>query len=161
MKEKMKIYLDTNIVYGYFLAKNLSVHGKAFKLPSVINFLKGQQTRFEYYVSILMKTEIMRILVSELGLEKAVSRKMWQDFLDEINAREIKVEESLDEIYGEILMIVEETKIKKRVTNLEHLIVAKNSGFIFVTGDNEILEKCKTYHPRVMSYTELRGFECI
>ncbi len=157
MKEKMKIYLDTNIVYGYFLAKNLSLRGEAFKLPAVIQFLKDQQERFEYYVSILMKTEIMRILVSELGLEKGVSRKMWQDFLDEINASEIKIEEPLDEIYKEILAIVEETRIKKRVTNLEHLIVAKNSNFVFLTGDNEILEKCKTYHPRVMSYTEMRG----
>jgi hypothetical protein len=46
--------------------------------------------------------------------------------------------------------------MKKRVTNLEHLIIAKKNSLTFVTGDKEITEKCKIFYDRIISYKELR-----
>lgn len=154
---KEKIYLDANIIYGYFLAKYKELKGtKRFEEPKVIRFLRKNRNKLEYHISIITKAEILRRLVSELGMEKETGRKLWTSLLDELAITEIKVGKSVDEIYGKIVAIVEETKIKKRVTNLEHLIVAKSSNLIFVTGDEEILKKCKKYYQKIMSYIDLR-----
>ncbi len=153
---KKKIYLDTNIIYGYFLAKNIELKKGNFKEPKITEFLKNSGENFEYYVSIATRAEITRRLVSELGIDKETSIALWAAFLTEISATEIEVSKPFNEIYHEIMQIVGETAIKRRVTNLEHLIIAKNYEMIFVTGDNEILHKCRKYYSQIISYLQLR-----
>jgi truncated hemoglobin YjbI len=46
--------------------------------------------------------------------------------------------------------------MKKRVTNLEHLIIAKKNNLIFVTGDKEIIRKCKRFYEKILDYRTLR-----
>lgn len=83
-----RVILDTNI-YGYFLARKVELKNGTFKEPKIIEFLKGSDTKFEYYVSIATRAEIIRRLVSELGLGKETSASFWTAFLAEIKAEEI------------------------------------------------------------------------
>jgi len=48
--------------------------------------------------------------------------------------------------------------MKKRVTNLEHLIIAKKNDLTFVTGDKEIERKCKVFYEKILNYRTLRKF---
>lgn len=153
---RKKVYLDTNIVYGYFLAKSTELKKGVFKEPKIIRFLKDAGDKFEYYVSIATRAEIMRQLVSELGIKKETGRNLWAAFLTDTGTTGIEVSSPFSEIYEEIIKIVEETAIKRRVTNLEHLIIAKSYELIFVTGDSEVLLKCRKYYPDIVSYVQLR-----
>lgn len=52
--------------------------------------------------------------------------------------------------------IVLEVRIKKRFSNLIHLAICKKNSLWFLTGDKEILEKCKRFYPKIFSYIELK-----
>lgn len=156
---KKGVYLDTNIIYGYFLAKSLELRKGISGSSKVIGFLKDSNEKFDYYVSVATRAETIRKLISELGMERETSKRLWVSFLEELNANEMYVTKSFNEVYEEITKIVEETVIKKRVANLEHLIIAKIHDLIFVTGDKEVLDKCKKYYPKIMSCIELRRVE--
>ena len=65
----MKIYLDTNIIFGFF--RNLLLEkrkGKKFTNPAILKFLK--ENNFELYTSVLVKAEIARRLRTEWGSTK-------------------------------------------------------------------------------------------
>ena len=150
-----KFYLDTNILFGYFVKKALEKRGKHIE-SKVADFLVVSSKKLKYAVSILTKAEIVRKLRSEYGLDKNIIEEMWNGFVLEISPSYIKVFQSLEEVYKEIINIISEIPMKKRVTNLEHLIIAKKNNLIFVTGDKEILEKCKVFYDKIIDYKKLR-----
>jgi hypothetical protein len=150
-------YLDTNILFGYFFKKILERKG-VYKESKVADFLISSSKKLKYAVSILNKAEIVRKLKSEFGLKEKDIRNMWKTFLFEISPLYISVPQSLEEIYEEIVNIVFKIPMKKRVTNLEHLIIAKRNDLTFVTGDKEIIGKCRNFYEKIWSYNKLRGF---
>jgi len=149
--------LDTNIIFSYFLKKLFEKKGKQIE-ARVANFLIISSKNVKYVVSILTKAEIIRKLRSEFSFEKEDIEKAWNDFISEVSPDYTQVSQSVEEIYREIISIVLDIPIKKRVTNLEHLIVAKKNNLIFVTGDREIAEKCRKFYEKIWSYNKLRGF---
>ena len=155
-----RFYLDTNIIFSYFLKKFFEKKGKQIE-TKVVNFLIKSSKNIKYAVSILTKTEIIRILRSEFSFEKEDIEKAWKDFVSEISPEYIPTFQTVEEIYNEIVAIVSTTPIKKRVTNLEHLIIAKKNNLIFVTGDKEIISKCGRFYDKVWSYNRLRKFYAI
>jgi predicted nucleic acid-binding protein len=148
-------YLDTNILFGYFVKKALERRGKRIE-SKVADFLVISSKNLKYAVSILTKAEIVRKLKSEYGLDKNIIEEMWNGFVLEISPLYVKVSQSLEEIYEEIINIVNRVPMKKRVTNLEHLIIAKKNNLILVTGDKEIVEKCKVFYDKIIGYKKLR-----
>jgi len=112
--------------------------------------------KVKYVVSVLTKAEIIRKLRSEFNSEEDDIKEMWEDFLSDVSPLYISVTQSLEEIYEEITKIVFKIPIKKRVTNLEHFIIAKKNDLIFVTGDKEIVEKCRAFYEKVWDYKMLR-----
>lgn len=61
----MKLYLDTNIIIGWFKRMMQSTrNGNEFTVPSVMQFL-GSQEDMELFVSNLTKTEVYRYLKSD------------------------------------------------------------------------------------------------
>jgi len=152
-----KFYLDTNIIFGYFLKKVSELKGE-FKSSKVAEFLIESKDKINYNVSILTKVEIVRKLKSEFLLDNTLIEKIWKSFILDVNCTEIEVNINVSELYKEILRIVSSIPIRKRVTNLEHLIIAKKKDLIFVTGDEEVLKKCKEFYPRIWSYKDLRRF---
>jgi len=150
-----RFYLDTNIIFSYFLKKFSEKKGRKIE-AKIANFLMNSSQRVKYVVSALTKAEIVRKLRSEFNSEEDDIKEMWEDFLYDVSPLYISVTQSLDEIYEEITKIVFKIPIKKRVTNLEHLIIAKKNDLIFVTGDKEIVEKCRAFYEKVWDYRTLR-----
>jgi hypothetical protein len=154
---KEKFYLDTNIIFGYFLKKVSELKGEV-KSSKVAEFLIESKDKINYNVSILTKVEIVRKLKSEFLLDNTLIEKIWKSFILDVKCTEIEVNINVSELYKEILGIVSLIPIRRRVTNLEHLIIANKKDLIFVTGDEEVLEKCKEFYSRIWSYKDLRRF---
>jgi len=156
--EKIKFYLDNNIIYTYFMQKARELKNKG-KIPlhKVFKFLRENRYKLEFYVSRLTEIEILRKLTTELGLNENESSYLWKDFCKSLECKLVKAEEiDLNSLWEFIRNIVTKVPIKKRVTNLEHLGIASQFGLTFVTGDKEVLEKCRKFYPKIMSYIELR-----
>ena len=79
-----KFYLDTNILFGYFLKKILERKG-IYKESKVANFLISSSKRLKYAVSILTKAEVARMLKSNFGIDESVIREMWNGFLFDVS----------------------------------------------------------------------------
>ena len=153
----MKIYLDTNIIYGYFLEMWKVVTGKKkeFEEPGVIKALRKGMKKCEYKVSTVTKGEIIRRLVTEFNVKAKKAHELWDSFLEWVGAEEFDHRE-ID--WHFILNIVSHVKIKKRLSNLIHLSICKDRELIFLTGDKEILDKCKKFYPKVLSYKDFRKY---
>lgn len=153
---KEKIYLDANIVYGYFLAKYKELKKKEiFIEPKVIKNLRNNKEKFNYFVSIITKVEIIRRLRTELNFEKEEALDLWESLLKYLQFTELEMEEKAIDWYF-INRIVLEVKIKKRLSNLIHFSFSKSNELTFLTGDKEILEKCKQFYSNIISYSEFR-----
>jgi len=150
-----KFYLDTNLLFGYFLKKILERKGSYIE-SKVSDFIIYSSKKLKYAFSILTKAEIVRKLKSEFNASRNDIEDVWKGFIIEVSPSYIQIPQSLEEIYGEIVNIVFEVPMKKRVTNLEHLIIAKKNNLIFVTGDKEIMKKCKDFYKKILDYKMLR-----
>jgi len=156
--EKIKLYLDTNIIYTYFMQKAKELKSKRkVPLPKVFKFLRRNKDVLEFYVSKLTEIEILRKLVTELSLNESESTYLWDDFCNSLDCNLVKSEEiNLSLLWNFIRSIVIKIPIKKRVTNLEHLGIASQFNLTFLTGDKEVLVKCKRFYPKIMNYIDLR-----
>ena len=148
----MKIYLDTNIIFGFFnkwiLAKR---KGTDFKEPEIIRFLK-ETKEIELFVSPLVKAEIGRRLRSEFSATESEANEVWTLFLETLMIKELETAQINDEI-AEIAFKI---PFRKRISNLMHLIICKQYDIWFLTGDKEILTKGKKFYNKIISYVELR-----
>ena len=91
-------YLDTNILFSYFLKKILERKG-IYKESKVADFLISSSKKLKYAVSILTKAEIVRKLKSEFTLNEIDIKNMWKTFIFEISPLYISVSQSLEEIH--------------------------------------------------------------
>jgi len=127
------------------------------ELIKVVRFLIVNREKFEYYISEVTENELLRHFVTEFDLSAEVVEKEINNLKEKIGAKSIessKIDFSLFTSF--IKEIVSKIKIKKRVTNLEHLGIAKQFNLYFLTGDKEIIEKCKQFYPKILSYIDLR-----
>jgi len=147
----MKIYLDTNIIFGFF--RNLLLEkrkGKKFTNPAILKFLK--ENNFELYTSVLVKAEIARRLRTEWGSTKEEVEEFWTSLETYINVDVIQTAT----IGPKIAVITLETPFKNRVSNIMHLLIAEQYDLWFLSGDKEIVQKGKKFYEKVISYHELR-----
>lgn len=147
----MKIYVDTNIIFGFF--RNLLLEkrkGKKYTDPAVLKFLKDN--KFELYTSVLVKAEIARRLRTEWGSTKEEVEELWTSLETYINIDVIQTAT----IDSKIVVITLETPFKNRVSNIMHLLIAEQYDLWFLSGDKEIVQKGKKFYEKVISYHELR-----
>jgi len=117
---KESIYLDANMIYGYFLSKYRELKKKErFAEPKVIEFLRENKEKFEYFVSTITYGEIIRRLRTELNLEEQEALELWESFLEDLRPIEFEENEIDWKLINEIVLKV---KIKKRLSNLIHLV---------------------------------------
>lgn len=152
--EKIRIYLDTNIIYGYFFAKvkQLKNRTEIFVEPKVIGFLRKNLISLNIFVSVLVKAELYRTLRTEFQLNATEISALWSEFrilldVNEINTVQIK-EEAAEFVKTEIFT--------KGIVNVFHFFVAKNENLYFVSGDKEIVAKGRKFYTKVLSYLELK-----
>lgn len=136
----MKLYLDTNIILGWFKRMMQSKRkGKEFKIPSVIEFLNSQPN-VELIISNLTRTEIFRYLKSDWDSEPIFSKEIWETFLRSFNLEYIEVGVDIEGINRLSELCLEINTKKRTLTNLFHLEAAKGYGFLFLTGEEKILK---------------------
>lgn len=152
--EKFPLYLDTNIIYGYFLAKVKQLKRKTtdFTEPKTIRFLRENLGKIELFVSVLVKAEIFRRLRTELQMSLEVADNIWTDFRALLKINEIRAAT----ITEEVVDFVRTQTFKKRISNILHLFIAKSENIYFVSGDKEIVTKGKKFYDKTLSYRELR-----
>ena len=147
----MKIYVDTNIIFGFF--RNLLLEkrkGKKFTETSVLKFIK--EGKFELYTSVLVKAEIARRLRTEWGSTKEGVEEFWTSLETYINVDVIQTAT----IGPKIAVITLETPFKNKVSNIMHLLIAEQYDLWFLSVDKEIVQKGKKFYEKVISYHELR-----
>ena len=152
----MRLYLDTNIIIGWFKRMMQSKrNGTEVEVPSVINFLTSHPD-LELMISNLTRIEIFRYLKSEWACNPELSKEIWNTFLNSFNLEYIEAQIDSDSI-DELSMLCLNTVTKKRtLTNLIHLQVAKKYKLLFLTGESELKEKYSTYYKNIVTYKELR-----
>lgn len=153
--EKLKVYLDANIIYGFFYFKLKVLTGKSenFIEPRIIQYLKQNHEKLELFISCIVKAEIFRKLITDFSISQNEVQKMWQDFEYRLKFIELKDVSITDFLVN---LVMEEKFKKKNFVNLIHLVVAKKLEFYFLTGDNKILSKCKKFYTDAINYIELR-----
>lgn len=149
----MKIYLDTNIIIGWFKRiMQKERKGREFDVPSLLKFLSSQP-ELELMVSEITRIEIFRYLISEWNCDLQFSRKAWNYFMESFNIESIKAEINFGDLEEICLSIP--TK-KKTLINLLHLQIAKRYGIWFLTGEEGLKRKYSRYYDKILTYKELR-----
>lgn len=153
MELPKEIYLDTNMVHGWFrnLMGNVRKR-KEFEIPSILKFLTSD--KFELFTSNITKVEIIRYLISEWGCTTDEAEEYWNTFINSFNVVLIIVKE-ID--FNELLKIVEKIPTRKKtLINLIHLQIARKNNLWFITGEESLKEKYKEYYDKVLTYEDLR-----
>lgn len=150
----MRIYLDTNMVWGWFKrAIESRRKGIPLKIPSIMRFV-ASRNELELFTSIITKIEIFRFLKSEWNCSEKESEEIWESFIDLFRVSYFDVKE-VD--FNELLRIVSEISTKKKtLVNLIHLQIAKRNGFRFLTGEEKLKKKYEKYYDNILTYKDLR-----
>jgi len=151
-RDKINIYLDANIIYGFFKLNSQKLKkGEELKETKLIKSLRDGLKYFNYFVSKAVEIEIKRRLVSEFNLRRNEANYLWNILVTNLKIAEVE-DHTID--WNFILTIVESVKIKKRISNLIHLSIARDNHLLFLTGDLEILSKCKEFYKDIISYKD-------
>ena len=152
----MKLYLDTNIIIGWFKRMMQSTrNGDEFTVPSVMQFL-GSQDDMELFVSNLTKTEVYRYLKSEWNASPNHSEDIWRTFIKSFEIEYIETAIPAASI-NNLLSLCQKTHTKKNtLTNLLHLEIASNYKLQFLTGEKDLKDRYDQHYKNVITYSELR-----
>jgi len=154
--EKLKIYLDTNMVHDFFVNQAKAFKGKEpFKMPKKLEFFIDNLAKLEFVTSVATKTEVMRELVAGHQISKETVNSMWDDLISLLDCRYIEkfeFDEKLVDIAGNL-------KLKLRtLVNFTHLFIAMKENVYIVSGDKDLIDKVREnkIYDKVLSYIELQ-----
>lgn len=151
--EKMKVYLDTNIIHSWFRKyMDSKKKNEKFAEPEILKFIFSLDK--EYIVSNITKTEIFRSLSADWGADENKCNQAWNEFIEAYIVTQLVVKEIDFEELTKICLIVK-TK-KKTLVNLMHMQIAKGENTWFLTGEDKLIEKYKQYYDKTLSYEDLR-----
>lgn len=101
--EKIKLYLDTNIIYTYFMQKAKELkYNKKIPLPRVFKFLEENKEKIEFYVSGLTELEIFRKLRTDFGLKEDEIIYLWGGFAIHSSQNKLKVKKLILHLFGSL-----------------------------------------------------------
>lgn len=155
---KLKVYLDTNMVHDFFVnqAKYLKEKGE-LRIPRKFEFIVERREGLDFITSFLTKAEIVRELVSAHGMSYEEINAVWNDFI--LTSRCSYIERF--EFDDSLVEIVSKIKMRLRTMfNLLHIFIAIDRDACFVSGDKDILLKLREneIYTNAMTYVELREF---
>ena len=144
---KVKVYLDTNIIFGLF--KNFILR-KNF-IPWKIWFLRNNSNRIEAYTSSLAISEAVSEIVKIAEKEKI---KVNEKDVDGIVKR--LVEYCGVKILSKVEMsdLVLFTVHKIDVKDSLHLEISKRNNMILITDDVELKERGRYFYSKIMGFYE-------
>ncbi len=127
LMDKIKLYLDTNMILDFFVNQATHIKGKGdVKVPEKTKFMADNIERIEFITSFLTKAEIMRELVTGHDIESHHVEEMWDDLMKSMNnphyIKDFKFDERLVELAGKL-------KLRLRTMfNFQHLYIAIETG---------------------------------
>jgi len=156
MSEKIKVYLDTNMIHDYFANQARAVKTKQDAvLPSKYKFMVEGKERIGFVTSVITKAEVARELKSGHGLDKKTIEAIWNDLITALSCEYVTKHE-FDEKLAEIAL---SSPLKLRTHfNFMHLFIAMQLECYIVSGDGDFLDAVKTslLYDKAISYIELR-----
>ncbi len=155
--DKIKLYLDTNMILDFFVNQAMYFKGKQEqKVPEKMKFLLENMDRFEFVLSFITKAEVTRELVAGFGVEYERVERFWSEFTQSLKnlayVDKFEFDDKLVELSGKLGMKL------RTMFNFMHLFIAMKKEAYFVSGDKDIVLKAKTLglYDKVISYVELR-----
>ena len=148
------VYLDTNMIHGWFrnFMANLK-RNEPLEIPDILQFIKSRK-ELKLLTTTLTQIEIFRYLKAEWDRDGKSCNEIWDTFVNSFDITVISVKQiDLDDLLTLVSKIA--TK-KKTLVNLMHLQIAKNNSLWFLTGEENLKEKYKEYHDKVLTYGDLR-----
>jgi len=155
---KLKIYLDTNMVYGLFKRMFQAVFkGREFRIPEKIRFMHRNSDKIEAYTSFFTLIEIAGELRSlskrkKIKLNKAQIQSMFNFFTENFQVeilREIRITDKALEYF------LDGVQWKDAI----QLDIARNNGFTLVTDDSDLQRIGKKHYPNILNFRELASEE--
>ncbi len=153
MEIPKELYLDTNMIHGWFRNFMLGIkHQEFLKMPSILEFLAKNDLKL--FTTTLTKIEIFRYIKAEWGRDENSCNEIWDTFMKSftitaIDSKEVELEE--------LLKLVSKIATKKKtLVNLMHLQLAKKNSLWFLTGEEQLKDKYKEYYQKVLTYKDLR-----
>ena len=156
MTDKIKIYLDTNMIHDYFANQARAIRKKEdVILPSKYMFMVKEKGRIEFVTSFITKAEVVRELISAHGTDTKTIEIIWSDLMDaplcEYVAK-FEFDEKLVDIAFKMPLRL------RTLFNFMHLFIAVNLDCYIVSGDNDFVKKVKKnlIYGKAINYIELR-----
>ncbi len=145
----MKVYLDTNAIFGFF--KNYLVSKKYF-MPWKIWFLKKHANKIDAYTSNLAISEAIAELTKFFERQKIQMKE--EDVFRGINTfikeSGIKILNNFEVSEDIIVFSAHKIDVKDGL----HLEISKRNNMVLVTDDQELKEKGKYFYSKIMSFYE-------
>ena len=156
MTDKVKIYLDTNMIHDYFVNQARSIRqGQEPKVPEKFKFILASKEKIEFITSFLTKAEIVRELISAHGIDYKEFQPVWNDFIENIYCTYVDNFRFNDDLVG----IASRLPMKLRtMINFMHLFIAIELSAYIVSGDKDMINKIKSIgiYEHAINYQELR-----
>ncbi|MFH8092360.1 MAG: PIN domain-containing protein [Candidatus Aenigmatarchaeota archaeon] len=147
----MKIYLDTNILFGYFKRILESKYKlKPFEIPEKINIIKNAK---ELYISDFVLAELIIEIknwcnANNVNIGEKEIENLIEEFKETYNVRVIKnfkIKHFLELIYLGV-------DLKDSI----HLEISRNKNMVFLTDDKELYEISKHLYGKVLNFYEFK-----
>jgi len=155
----MKLYLDTDIIYGFFkeVVKSWKEHRKIV-LPSLIEFLKLKEKELTFFVSELVYFEIIKRIKFDYELSEKEIEILIRQFERTLNIRTVPKSSWFNEmIFEDIFELIKKETFKMGLADILHAYIANQNKLTFFTGDNEALnEDAEKICEGVINYPQLR-----
>ena len=140
--KKLKIYLDTNIIYGYFKALI-----KGTSPPFMLMFIRNNLDKIEPTTSFFTIAEVVKSLKEETTLTNEEIKGLMRLFK---RTSKIKIFERVL-ITGEVIgLSLEEVSLADSI----QINIAKNINSIFITQDKGILRKGKKFYKNILNFKQ-------
>jgi len=154
--EKLKIYLDTNMIIDIFINQIKLLNGKDPEVPKKYEFMLAHTDKFNFVTSVLTKAEIARELGTAFHLPKEKIEKLWNGFITSLGCHYVDRftigEEFADIVYNLGLKL-------RTMMNFQHVFIAMRENAYFVSGDKDIIQKTREsgIYDKCLTYIELRN----
>ena len=152
--EKLRIYLDTNVVYGLFKRILQAIfEGREFKIPRKIGFIHKNLDKIEPYTSFFMLIEVVQevkkwLRKKKIKMNKAQIQALLGFFKDNFQIEILRIVEITDKTLDYFLDGIQ----WKDAIQLD---ITKNNDFTLITDDINLRGIGRRHYTDILNFEEL------